>query len=303
MGLLIRIVATIIMEGIKPTYLGIDFGGNHLMWRPNRKGNIYIATVCCQQECLVLTGLQRVQCLPGDEPPFQRLIALLKTRNFAAAAIDAPFSIPRVYMPSGGHRDLLDQVAGIERDKNRPFPTAQGFASRFPVDPTMSSMKPLRKTELAWSEQGINVRSTLWAGPRGGAAMTAACLTLLHDCHSPIWPWDPPSESGGLLVEAFPAAQLCHWKLEFQGYNGNEAEAASRRKDLVASVSNWIEIPDDSFRKEMEDSADALDAVLCAFAAIAVTTNQLAQTPIPGEEGAIAVHERIKGKSVCATGG
>jgi hypothetical protein len=164
-------------------------------------------------------------------------------------------------------------------------------------------MKPLRKTELVWSKQKINVRSTLWAGPRGGAAMTAACLTLLRESGCPIWPWDRPTDPTGLLIEAFPAAQLRHWNLDFQGYNGNKAEAASRRKSLVASVSNWIEISDDSFRKEMERSADALDAVLCAFAAIAVTTNQLTQTPIPGEEGAIAVHEAIKGKFVCATGG
>jgi hypothetical protein len=91
--------------------------------------------------------------------------------------------------------------------------------------------------------------------------------------------------------------------LDFQGYNGNKTGAAAKRKELVASVSQWIEIPDDLLRKEMKMSADALDAVLCAFAAIAVMTNQLVHTPAPGEEGAIAVHETIKGKFVCATGG
>jgi Protein of unknown function (DUF429) len=166
-----------------------------------------------------------------------------------------------------------------------------------------SGMKPLRKTELVWSKQKINVRSTLWAGPRGGAAMTAACLTLLRESGCPIWPWDRPTDPTGLLIEAFPAAQLRHWNLDFQGYNGNKPTAVAIRRKLVALVSQRIQILDDSLKKEMKESADALDAVLCAFAAIAVTTNQLTQTPIPGEEGAIAVHEAIKGKFVCATGG
>jgi hypothetical protein len=302
MGLLSRIAATIIMEGTKPTYLGIDFGGDHFMWCPNRKGNIYIATVCCEQRCLVLTGLQRVQCLPGDAPPFQRLVNLLKNREFTAAGIDAPFSVPCEYLPRGGHRALLEQVSRIEH-QNRPFPEAREFVRNVLAGRIMSSKKPLRETELAWSREGINVRSTLWAGPRGGAAMTAACLALLRESGCPIWPWDRPSDPRGLLVEAFPAAQPSHWRLDFQGYNGNKTGAAAKRKELVASVSQWIEIPDDLLRKEMKMSADALDAVLCAFAAIAVMTNQLVHTPAPGEEGAIAVHETIKGKFVCATGG
>jgi hypothetical protein len=75
------------------------------------------------------------------------------------------------------------------------------------------------------------------------------------------------------------------------------------RRELVASISEWIKIPDDTLREEMEDSVDVLDAVLCAFAAIAVSTNQLARTSIPTEEGEIAVYKRIESKFVCAVGG
>lgn len=52
------------------------------------------------------------------------------------------------------------------------------------------------------------------AGPRGGAAMTAACLKLLHEANCPIWPWQRSARR--LLAEAFPAAQLRHWQLPHQ---------------------------------------------------------------------------------------
>lgn len=287
------------VEEIRQAWLGIDFSGNHDMWRPSRRSNIYIAEVHIQQGRPLLSTLQTVQELPGEEEPFRRLVSLLKARDFNTAAIDAPFSVPCKCLPSGGHRALLERVAGIERPKSWPFPSAQDFVCRILAGRPLLSKKPLRKSELAWSEKGINVRSTLWAGPRGGAAMTAACLTLLHQSQCPIWPWDRASERG-LLVEAFPAAQLCHWGMEFEGYNGDSPQALSKRENLVASVSKLIEIPDGSHRKRMEQSADALDAVLCAFAAVAVSTGKLAQPRVPPDapdEGQIAVHERIEGQA------
>jgi hypothetical protein len=264
---------------------------------PKKTKEQCIAEVRIQQGRPLLSSLQTVQELQGQEEPFQRLVSLLEARDFNAAGIDAPFSVPYEYLPCGGHRALLEQVAGIER-KKRPFPTAQDFVCRILAGRSMSGKKPLRKTELAWNKpelawnrKKINVRSTLWAGSRGGAAMTAACLTLLHQSQCPIWPWHPSSEPG-LLVEAFPAAQLCHWGMEFEGYNGDSPEALSKREKLVASISRLIEIPDGSLRKKMEQSADALDAVLCAFAAIAVSTAPLSRPSIPSDEGWIAVHER-----------
>ncbi len=287
------------VDEITQTWLGIDFSGNHLMWRPNRRSNVYIAEVRLRQGRPLLSTLQTVQELPGQEEPFQRLVSLLKAKGFNAAAIDAPFSVPWEYLPSEGHRALLEQVARIER-KNRPFPTAQDFVCRILAGRRTSSKKPLRKTELAWYRKKINVRSTLWAGSRGGAAMTAACLTLLYESQCPIWPWHPASEPG-LLVEAFPAAQLCHWGMEFEGYNGDSPEALSKREKLVASLSRLIEIRDGSLRKRMEQSADALDAVLCAFAAVAVSTNRPLRSSMSYDEGEIAVHERTEGASLVST--
>jgi hypothetical protein len=103
--------------------------------------------------------------------------------------------------------------------------------------------------------------------------MTAACLTLLQQSQCPIWPWHQPDEHG-LLIEAFPAAQLCHWGMAFQGYNGDKREACNTRAKLVDLVSRKMEIPISSI-ETMRRSADALDAVLCAFAAIAVSTKHV----------------------------
>jgi hypothetical protein len=148
--------------------------------------------------------------------------------------------------------------------------------------------KPLRCTEKFWQKHKINVRSTLWCGPRSGAPMTSACLTLLHEAGCPIWPWD--REGPGLLVEAFPAAQLCQWKMPYQGYSRDDATASSTRKDLVSQLSDRVGLG--PFEGELEESADALDAVLCAFAAFAVTTDNLVcprNADDPLDEGLIAV--------------
>jgi len=123
--------------------------------------------------------------------------------------------------------------------------------------------------------------------------MTAACLTLLHETQNPVWPWHQACEPG-LLVEAFPAAQLCHLGLKHEAYNGDKKGQQSNRNKLVASVSKIIEIPDGSLRKKMEQSADAFDAVLCAFAAIAVSNNRPSRPSMPSDEGEIAVHESIE---------
>ena len=279
---------------LRMRWLGIDFSGDHRMWSANRRSNVYIAEVRIQQARHFLSTLRAVQELPGQEEPFQRLASLLKAKGFTAAAIDAPFSVPCEYLPCGGHKALLELVAGIERPKNWPFPAAQDLVCRILSGRDLRSMKPLRRTELSLSKKKINVRSTLWAGPRGGAAMTAACLTLLHQAQCPIWPWHQADEPG-LLVEAFPAAQLCHWGMKHERYDGDSQERLTNRTKLVALLSELIEIPDDALREKMEQSADALDAVVCAFAAIAVSTGRLSQTLMGtiDEEGQIAVHERI----------
>ncbi len=283
------------IEETKQAWLGIDFSGDHRMWSANRRSNVYVAEVRIQQGKNFLSALQTVQELPGQEQPFQRLVSRLKAKGFTAAAIDAPFSVPSEYLPCGGHKALLELVAGIERPKNWPFPAAQDFVCRILSGRDLLSKRPLRRSELAWRKRKVNVRSTLWAGPRGGAAMTAACLTLLHQSRCPVWPWRQADEPG-LLVEAFPAAQLCHWGMKHDRYDDASQERIANRARLVDSLSEFIEIPDDGLRAKMKQCADALDAVLCAFAAIAVSTGRLAQSPVPSDEGQIAVGERIDGQ-------
>jgi predicted nuclease with RNAse H fold len=94
----------------------------------------------------------------------------------------------------------------------------------------------------------------------------------------------------GLLAEAFPAAQLKHWKLPFQRYNDQEGLGTANRKTIVAFLeSRWLEIGE--FKQKLLESADAIDAVLCAFAAKAVSQGELAtQLEASDDEGQIAIH-------------
>lgn len=96
--------------------------------------------------------------------------------------------------------------------------------------------------------------------------MTVACLKLLYEAGHPVWPW---KETGrGLLAEAFPAAQLCSWGLTHQGYSRRTDVEMKTRCSIVAAISKSINLA--RFRDTVEQSADALDAVICAFAATAV---------------------------------
>jgi hypothetical protein len=270
--------------------VGIDFSGDHRMWGLRRMAsNIWIAEVHELGTRLELHDLRRVQELPGRGSVFERLTGRLRAGAFRAAAIDAPFSIPREFLKRHPHTWLLEKVSRLARSASRrPFPEATRFVSeitgRYPCEPK----KPLRQTERLWQEKQINVRSTLWCGPRGGAAMTAACLTLLHAAERPIWPWADPCVSG-LLVEAFPAAQLRHWGLPHDLYNG--ASGRERRHQLVAHLDKRLALPA-RYRQAMSASADALDAVLCAFAARAVVQAAVACPPTTAadREGWIAVH-------------
>jgi len=107
------------------------------------------------------------------------------------------------------------------------------------------------------------------AGARGGAPFAAACMKLLYKAGRPIWPWDQQAEHG-VIVEAFPAAQLYVLGLPFQGYSGLRSRQAQARKTIVASLSDKLSIPG-KFHSTLENCADALDAVLCAFSAIALS--------------------------------
>lgn len=223
---------------------------------------------------LRLADLRPVQSLAGDGSPFDRLAAVLRRGDYTAAAIDAPFALPRAAF-AGSHGTLLARVAAIPPAADRPFPRGEALLQAF----SMTSRKLARATERGW---GVNVRSATWNGPRGGAPFAAACLALLARAGRPIWPWAPPQP--GLLVEAFPAAQLRAWRLPHQGY-GRPDQADTRRR-IADGLAEHVALG--RWRAEIEASPDALDAVVAAFAGVAVETGLM--TVDPGlEDGQIAI--------------
>src|SRR3990170_3601851 len=271
-------------------FLGIDFSGNHLMWRPGcGRSNVWISDVRKTGERLVLDCLMRVHELPGDEHPLERLAAFLREGNFDAAAIDAPFSVPQAFIPPEGYAGLLERIGSLTDPDGRPFCRSADFVKAIAgVGPPLNPPKPMRSTDAYWSQKGLNVRSTLWAGARGGAAMTAACFKLLHLAQRPIWPWI--QDSNCLLVEAFPMAQLKQWELLFNGYGKQDRKGELLRKRIIDGIRVRIDL--DAFDAVLVSNADALDSVLCAFSGLAVRTSNVAVPPDDTAllEGWVAVH-------------
>ncbi|MFI5299737.1 MAG: DUF429 domain-containing protein [Polyangiales bacterium] len=233
---------------------------------------------------MTLAALDPVQALPGTGHPFDNLVSLLRFGGFDGAGVDASFLIQRQFT-ARGHAALLSAVAALPLN-GRPFPEAKQFVAAVAgYLPPLNPPKPMRATELVW---GVSARSTLWAGARGGAAMTAACLMLLARTGSAAWPW---TWSGSrLLVEAFPAAQLRHWNLPHVKYNGADPIAAANRAVIVRALGARLSLGHHLPR--VLGNADALDAVLCAFAARAACSGTVVKAPGAGSqvEGWIAVH-------------
>jgi hypothetical protein len=271
-------------------FLGIDFSGNHHMWRPGcGRSNVWIADVRKIGEGLVLDHLVRVQELPGDEHPMERLVAVLRVADYDAAGIDAPFSVPREYVPSEGYASLLEQIGTMSDPDGRPFLKSSDFVKTVAgASPPLCPPKPMRNTDAYWSAKGLNVRSTLWAGARGGAAMTSACFKLLHLARRPVWPW--VDEPRGLLVEAFPMAQLRQWGLPYNGYGKQDSKGESLRGQIIDWMRGRIDL--NRFETILISNADALDSVLCVFSGLAVYTSAIAALPDESAllEGWMAVH-------------
>jgi Protein of unknown function (DUF429) len=278
-------------------WLGIDFSGDNEQWKPSRAAstNVWLASLERAGESLRVFELEPVQGLPGDEPPLHRLAKLLASGTHEAAGIDAPFCIPHAYMGTRTHAALLAAVGGLAC-LPRYFPQGRAFVEAVTGSPPpLSPPKPYRETERLWANKGVsasskkklNVRSTLWAGARGGAPMTAACLALLNAAARPVWPFT--ASGAGLLVEAFPAAQLRQWNLPTESYGGSKG-AVNRGVIVDALIRRGLRLG--SHEAKMRAKADATDAVLCAFAAMAVTDAVLAVMPpsIAASEGWIAVH-------------
>lgn len=265
-------------------YLGIDFSGGANPWKVKcRSPTVWIATVC-DDDGYVLTDLRPVQDLGGVGEPFERLVAFLKSGDFAAAAIDAPFALPSEHMPQGGYSQLLDQIRSLPNGSDRPFPLGVAILALGETVASKTSKKPYRRTEKYWANLGVNTRSTMWNGIRGGSPFAAACLSLLSRVNRPVWPWHPIS--GGMLVEAFPAAQLQHWGLPHQRYSGSDGSVNHAK--IIESISALVDI-DLKTRKLMMDSSDALDAVISCFAAIAIVTNRFESANHSIDDGMIAV--------------
>src|SRR5260370_20525293 len=272
-------------------FLGIDFSGNARSWHSRlATSNVWVCRVKCGSELRPdVTQLQPVQCLVGNGPPFGRLAELLAGRQFSAAAIDAPFSLTSRNVPEEGWLKLLELIDALPHDSSVQFPGGQSLIALAQTISDLECPKPLRRTEKLWSDQRINVRSTLWWKPRGGAPFAAACMKLLARAgFPPCWPWLTKTE--GIVVEAFPAAQLWSWNLPFQKYDGRDG--INVRQEIIRSLESRINFG--QFRSAAEETADALDAVISSFAAIAVFRGEANQPSGHGatvaREGWIAVH-------------
>ena len=269
---------------------GIDFSGNIRMWAPGcQNSNVWIATAEAKDNAMKLVELRPVQDLggsEGSEHPFERLVALLADGDYCAAGIDAPFSLPARHIPAGGWPELLRDVEALPK-RCRPFAKGEELKVYAEEITPLEEIQPLRKTEQAWRDRGLNVRSTLWNRQGGGAPFTVACLTLLARAERPVWPW--AHEDCGLLVEAFPACQLHEWTWPHERYA--QSDLSPERHYILERISSRIDIPD-NLQAHCRRSADALDAVLCVFAAKAVAEGlaTVDDSESAEREGWIAVH-------------
>jgi Protein of unknown function (DUF429) len=273
------------------TLIGIDFSGDAMRWRAScGASNVWLATGFLRGGEIHVASLTTIQQLPGSGEPFSRLCQFLREPTSGYAAIDAPFSIPAKFASSV--EVAWQRVSSLPRD-GRPFAWGADLVRAFAPELGARGAKILRKTEEYWRQKGVNVRSTMWAGPRGGAPFAVACMTLLAQHDGGVWPFRPKGERGCVLVEAFPAAQLRHWERPYSRYNGKAVSARALRESTVA----WLEQERGlhmaaQFRNLCFSSADALDAIICLYAAAAVANGKLAVTASTDAdtEGLIAIH-------------
>lgn len=259
---------------------------------------MWISVLEQQADSCTIVDLFQVQNCPtalGGQHPFRSLAQFLQSTEFVAAGIDAPFSVPAAYVPGGTHSNLLNIIARVDC-LQRPFPTGGDLIS---VCRSVSHGEPLpdrdrkvyRETDQLWIRRGLNVRPTLWNGPRGGAPFTAACLSFLGQVGLPIWPWS--RDPGRLMVEAFPSAQLSAWRLPTSSYNGADDDRRRVRQAILDGIQAKADLKFGSpaHIDSALNCADALDAVICAFSGAAVADHRLADEPSDSAnlEGWIAV--------------
>jgi hypothetical protein len=265
-------------------FIGIDFSGASRPWRPNVKApTVWLAIAKLKGGSLRLEELKPVQALNGHGHLFDQLASLLAKRDFEVAAIDAPFALPLRHMPCGQHAELLRLVRELPDGFDRRFPSGASIVALGESVAPKIEHKPLRVTEQIWRAKGVNTRSTMWCGPRGGAPFAAACLRLIERSNLAAWPW--VQSKSGILAEAFPAAQLRQWGLPFFGYSHPQAEPV--RAKIIAHLNERIEITADLSAIALR-CTDALDAIIALFAGLAIDRWQ-ANMPGSIEEGWISV--------------
>jgi hypothetical protein len=106
----------------------------------------------------------------------------------------------------------------------------------------------------------------------------------LERIERPVWPW--AKFEPGIMVEAFPAAQLKLWDLPHYGYS--EPQAANIRNVILRGLRERVRLSSTHADIAIK-YADALDAIIAVFAAIAVSNNSVAGFEMPYEDGFIAV--------------
>lgn len=276
--------------------LGIDFSGDVTQWRATEKRpTVWIATARPVGAGLQVTALSPVQAIEGPAPPFARLQALLADGT-GFAALDAPLAMPAGYGPPP--ENLWRALDAAERGKRDFARGAVLLDLAFPdAVPRSKSGEPYgqkiyRSTEQAWRDRRVETRSTLWNGARGGAPFAVAAMTLLARHPGPVWPFRIGGR-GRTLAEGFPAAQLCQWGLGSPGYAKPDEIGRDKRQRIVSRLMAERSL---AFASGLHDlcveHADALDAVLCCYCALAVATGRLAIAPgaDAAHEGHIAVH-------------
>lgn len=136
-------------------FIGIDFSGAVRPWLPRvTNPTVWIATVEATGQHLTVRELRPAQDLPGSGDGFSKLVNWLGEGKFAAAAIDAPFSIPAIHIPDGEHAELLRRVGWMLVGKGRVFPAGDQLVALANSVSPMTSLKPLRHCEAYWRNAG-----------------------------------------------------------------------------------------------------------------------------------------------------
>ena len=103
---------------------------------------------------------------------------------------------------------------------DRPFPSGNSIVVLGETVASKARAKPLRETEAYWADRGVNVRSTMWDGARGGRAIDRCMFATFGASRTPMLALGRRSKREYWLRHS--AAQLRHWGLPHQCYSGTD---------------------------------------------------------------------------------